>query len=190
MSMDPLVADLLLAEIRSARIQNRRRTGALSEPLIAVGLLGLAAAGWVLVFGRDHLAVFYAPSLLLISWIAGRRHRRAGVERGVVTPVLPWVLAAFGLLALSATVSRVGFATGHPLIEEVGPGLVFALGYLLLGVWGHNRPLVVAALLAALASLLSPLVATGDACVSAQLLTAGALLAGAGAANRSQRRTT
>ncbi len=176
MPIDPLVADLTLAEVRAAQRRNRVRSGSLRFPMLAVGVLNLLAAPWALVMGRDHLGIFFVVGLPIVAWRTGIHHRRRADIEGVKARVAPWVLSAFGLLALSAVTSHLGFTSHTYLLTEIGPTLVFAFGYLLLGWWGHNRPLVLATLGMIAFSVATPVIAAGDAGLALQLVVDAALL--------------
>jgi hypothetical protein len=180
MDADPWVADLALAEVHAVRRRNRARLGLLRFPLLGLAALQLSSAAWTLAFGRDHLAMFYGPGLLLVAGLSGWNARRSARGRGVQVKVYPWMLTALILLVLSASVSRWGFANGLTLVEEIGPGLVFAIGILGFGIWVRNSTLTVASSAMITISLLSPVIATGDAAVALQLVAfAGFLTASA-----------
>lgn len=174
--MDPLVADLTLAEVRALQRRNRRRAAAVRLPLGLSGVITLVAAGWALEFGRHHMVVFYGPALVTIGVAAGWRYRRISALDGVQASLAPWALTALALLAGSALVSRLGVATGTSSVELAGPSLVFAVGYLLLGRWGHNAALVAATAIMAADSVMAPLFLRGDPCVAWQCGVNGALL--------------
>ena len=179
---DPWIVDLTLAEVEAARRRSRTRMGSLRFPLLGLAALQLCSAGWALAVGRDHLAIFYAPGLLLVAALSGFNARRVARSRGAQMKVYPWIVTAGVLLVLSATVSRWGFTHGIALVDEIGPPLVFAIGFLLFGFWGRNRSLTLAGSAMIAISLVSPLVVAGDGCVALQqvayatCLTTSALL--------------
>jgi hypothetical protein len=187
MAADPWVADLALAEVEAVRRRNRARVGMLPFPLLGLAALQLCSAAWTLRFGRDHLAMFYAPGLLLVAGLSGLNARRTAHSRGVQVKVYPWMLTALILLALSASVSRWGFAQGLTLVEEIGPGLVFAIGILGFGKWVHNSTLTLAGSAMITTSLLSPAIVTGDAAVALQLVAFAGFLTASAVTNRSGR---
>jgi hypothetical protein len=165
---DPWIVDLTLAEVDATRSRNRARLGSLRFPLLGLAALQLCSAGWVLAVGRDHLAIFYTPGLLLVAALSGLNARRVARARGAQLAVYPWIVTAAVLLVLSATVSRWGFTHDLTLVEEIGPPLVFAIGILLFGIWGRNHSLTLAGLAMIAISLVSPLLVTGDPCVALQ----------------------
>jgi hypothetical protein len=170
MAADPWVADLALAEVQAVRRRNRARLGLLRFPLLGLAALQLCSAAWTLAFGRDHLAMFYAPGLLLVAGLSGVNARRSAHSRGVQAKVYPWMVTALILLVFSASVSRWGFAQGLTLVEEIGPGLVFAIGILGFGIWVRNATLTLASSAMITTSLLSPVIVAGDAAVALQLV--------------------
>jgi hypothetical protein len=174
--MDPLVADLTLAEIRATQRRNRRRTAAVRFPLAMTGVCILMTAGCALVLGRDHLALFFGPTILLTAVAAGWHYRSSSARDGVQTRITPWALTAIVLLALCATTSRVGASYHLDWVNLAGPSLVFAAGYLMLAAWGSNRPLLVASALMIVDSVLAPLVVHGDGGVAWQCALNGMLL--------------
>jgi hypothetical protein len=177
MDIDPVMdSRLLLVELEARVEDNRRRAGVLRFPLIAIGVANLLAAIWCLLAGRDHLLVFYAPALAVVV-LASRHHFRRMAERhGLLLPLRTWVLAACGLAIASAAVSRLGAALGAQLLEEVGPSLVWVLGYYLLGRWGRNRALMAATIVMLPSAAVLAAVTSGDALVAAQLAVNGALV--------------
>lgn len=185
MEADPWVADLALAEVQALRRRNRARVGLLRFPLLGLAALQLCSAAWALAVGRDHLAMFYAPGLLLVAGLSGRNARRSAQSRGVQVKVYPWMVTALILLMLSACVSRWGFAHGLTLVEEIGPGLVFAIGILGFGIWVRNSTLTLASSAMIATSLLSPVIVTGDAAVALQLVAFAVFLTASAATNRS-----
>src|SRR5690606_21378874 len=134
----PWTADLALAEVQAALRRNRKRIGQLRFPLLALAALQCCTAAWAVGAGRDHIAMFYAPGLLLVAGLCAVNARRSARSRGVQVKLYPWMMTALVLLVLSASVSRWGFAQGLPLVEELGPGLVFAAGILGFGIWARN----------------------------------------------------
>jgi hypothetical protein len=97
---------------------------------------------------------------------------------------LRWALArnrqrAGGLALASASVSRIGATVGPRVLEEVGPSLVWVLGYHLLGRWGGNQRLVVATAAMVPAFGLAAALLSGDALVACELAVTGVLLAAA-----------
>lgn len=177
MSTDPWEADLTLAEIRAARLRNRRRIGTSVAPLLALAALLACSAGWALVFGRHRIAMFYAPGLVVVAAFCGLRTRRDAATRGVQVKVWPWIVTAVVLLVLSASVSRWATANHHRTIEEIGPALVFALGVVGFGFWTRTSPVVAAGASMIAISALSPLIASGDACVAVQFSAYAVVLA-------------
>jgi hypothetical protein len=176
MDVDPEMDRLLLAELQSRIEFNRRRAGALRFPLLAIAVVNVLAAGWCMLVGRHHLFVFYAPALGVVI-LASRHHfRRLAESEGVLLPIRVWVLAACGLAIASAAVSRVGVALDVRTLEEVGPCLVWVVGYHLLGRWGRNRALVVATIAMVPATAVVAAFASGDALVAGQLAVNGLLL--------------
>jgi hypothetical protein len=184
MQTDPLVAELTLAGVRAVQRRNRRRAAAVRFPLSLIGVFTLIAAAWALAFGRDRIAIFYGPAIVLTAVAAGWRYRRISAREGVQASVLPWALTAVALLSASALVSQLGFAAGADRVEEAGPSLVFAAGYLLLGAWGRNRALTLASAAMIADSLLAPLFLHGDRCVAWQIGVDGVLLLAAAALTR------
>jgi hypothetical protein len=177
MSRDPWLADLTLAEIEAAQRRSRRRTGRLTVPLLALAALQSCSAVWALTIGRDRLATFYAPGRLVVAALSGWSARRDARTHGVQVRVWPWVATAVVLLVLSASVSRWGSAHHHTIVEEVGPGTVFALGIILFGAWTGAARVVVAGVAMVMVSTAAPFVASGDACVALQLAAYAAVLA-------------
>jgi hypothetical protein len=182
--MDPLVAELTLAEVRAVQRRNRHRTGALRFPIAAIGVVTLLAAVWALAFGRDHVALFYAPAVAVTATAAAARYQKVARREGRHLSVAPWLATAAAVLALSAAVSQLGRATGVRWAELAGPTTVFAAGYLLLARWGSNKALGIAAILIIADSLIAPAFLDGDVCVAWQLAVSGALLVAAAAATR------
>jgi hypothetical protein len=182
--MDPLIAELTLAEIHAVQVDNRRRTAALRFPVAAIGVSTFLAALVALLWGREHVAVFYAPALVVTAAAAALRYRRIAGRAGLQVSVAPWVMTAIALLALSATVARIGHAAGDRYLELAGPSLVFAAGYLFLARWGGNRTLALAAVAMMIDSTLAPAVVNGDACVAWQLAFNAVLLLAAAALTR------
>jgi hypothetical protein len=174
--MDPLVAELTLAEIGAAQRRNRRRAAAVRFPLAMSGICIVLSAGCALVLGRDHLAVFFGPTIVLTALAAGRHYRRSSIDDGVQTRIAPWALTALALLALCATTSRLGAEHHLDWVNVAGPSLVFAAGWLLLATWGGNRPLIFASAIMIADSLIAPLIVQGDAGVAWQCGVDGALL--------------
>jgi hypothetical protein len=174
--MDPLVAELTLAEIGATRRRNRRRAAAVRFPLAMTGVCILLTAGCAVVLGRDHIAVFFGPTIMLTALASGRHYRRSSVRDGVQTRIAPWALTALALLALCATTSRLGAANHLDWVNVAGPSLVFAAGYLMLATWGNNRPLILASAIMIGDSLIAPLIVHGDAGVAWQCSVNGALL--------------
>jgi hypothetical protein len=170
MKSDPWMADLALAEVEAVRRRNRARVGNLRFPLLALAVLQLCSAAWTLAAGRDHVAMFYAPGLLLVAGLCGLNARRSARSRGVQVKVYPWMATALILLVISASVSRWGFAHGLTLVEQVGPGLAFAVGMLGFGIWARNSRLILAGAAMSATCLLSTLIVTGDAAVALQML--------------------
>jgi hypothetical protein len=179
MSTDRWVADLTLAEVNAARLRGRRRIGRLRFPLLALAALLLCTAGWALAVGRHHLAVFFAPGLVVVAAGSGWHARRDAHERGVQIKVWPWIAMAAGLLILSAGVSRWATVHHHPNVEEIGPSVVFALGIVVFGLWARTPTVVSAGVAMVIVSLASPLLAAGDACVAIQLAAFAVLLTAA-----------
>jgi hypothetical protein len=185
MDGDPMMDRLLLTELQWRAECNRRRMGALRFPLLAIAVANLVLAAWCLLVGRHHLLVFYAPALGGVV-LASRHHYRRRAEReGVLLPIKVWVLVAFGLAAASAMLSRLGVTLRLRALEEVGPSLVWVLGYHLLGRWGHNRALVVATIAMIPVAIVIAALASGDALVAGQL-TANGVLVGAAALTTSE----
>jgi hypothetical protein len=185
MDADPWVADLALAEVASVRRRNRARVGMLRFPLLALAVLLSCTAAWTLAVGRDSVAMFYAPGLLVVAGLSGLNARRTARARGVQVKVYPWMVTALILLVLSASVSRWGFAHGLTLVEEIGPGLVFATGILAFGIWVRNTTLTLAGSAMIATSLLSVVITTGDAAVALQMLGFAVLLTASAAVHRS-----
>jgi hypothetical protein len=173
---DPLIAEMTLIELGVLRERNRRRAGSLRFTSYALGVLHVTTAGWVLVAGRDHVVMVYAPALLTIALLTGRRYKRVSRAQGVQAPLLPWFAAAWTALVVAAVVSRTGAGLGSPPLEEVGPTVVFAFAYHLLGWWGHNVGLVVATALMVPISLIAALFTSGDLLVAVQFAADGLLL--------------
>jgi hypothetical protein len=184
MDADPWAADLAFAEVQAVRRRNRTRVGMLRFPLLALAALQWCTAAWTLGVGRDHVAMFYAPGLLLVAGLSGMNARRSAHSRGVQVKVYPWMITALTLLVLSASVSRWGFAHGLTLVEEIGPGLVFAIGILGFGTWVRNSTLTLAGSAMITTSLLSPMIVTGDAAVVLQLVAFGIFLTATAMTNR------
>jgi hypothetical protein len=179
MDVDPVMDRLLLVELQARVEDNRRRAGVLRFPLLAIGVANVLAAGWCLLAGRDHLLAFYAPVLAVVV-LASRHHFRRMAERhGLLLPIRTWVLAACGLAVASAAVSRLGAALGATMLEEVGPSLVWVLGYHLLGRWGRNRALMAATIVMLPSTAVLATLASGDALVAAQLSLNGVLVCAA-----------
>jgi hypothetical protein len=174
--MDPLVAELTLTEIRATQRRNRRRAAAVRFPLAMTGICSLLTAGGAVVLGRDHIAVFFGPTILLTAIAAGWHYRRSSTRDGVQTRIAPWALTALALLALCATTSRLGAENHLDWVNVAGPSLVFAAGYLMLATWGHNRPLILASAIMIGDSLIAPLTVHGDAGVAWQCGINGTLL--------------
>ena len=126
--------------------------------------------------GRRHLFVFYAPALLVVILASHHHELRLADDTGVLLPLRDWILAACALAFASASVSRAGVALERPLLEAVGPNLVWVLGYHLLGRWGRNRALVRATIAMVPAAAAAALILTGDALVASQLTINGLLL--------------
>jgi hypothetical protein len=177
--VDPLVADLTLAEVRALQRRYRRRAAAVRFPLSLSGVITLVAAGWALEFSRYQMVAFYGPALVAVVVVAGWRYRRISALDGVQVSLAPWALAALALLTGSALISRLGVATETTWVELAGPSLVFAVGYSLLGVWGRNVALVAATAILATDSLIAPLFLRGDPCVAWQCGVFGGLLVAA-----------
>ncbi len=174
--VDPVMDRLLLVELQARVEGNRRRAGALRFPLVAIGVANVLAAGWCLLAGRDHLLGFYAP-LLAVVVLASRHHfRRLAQRHGMLLPIRAWVLAACGLAVASTAVSRLGAALGATMLEEVGPSLVWVLGYHVLGWWGRNRALVAATIVMLPSTAVLATLASGDGLVAAQLAVNGLLV--------------
>jgi hypothetical protein len=179
MDVDPVMDRLLFVELQARVEDNRRRAGVLRFPLLAIGVANVLAAGWCLLAGRDHLLAFYAPVLAVVV-LASRHHFRRMAERhGLLLPIRTWVLAACGLAVASAAVSRLGAAVGATMLEEVGPSLVWVLGYHLLGRWGRNRALMAATIVMLPCTAVLATLAAGDALVAAQLAVNGVLVCAA-----------
>jgi hypothetical protein len=176
---DRWAADLTLAEVNAARLHGRRRIGQLTFPLLALAALLLCSAGWALAVGRHHLAIFYAPGLLVVAAWSGWHARRDARRNGVQVKVWPWIAMAVVLLILSATVSRWSTLNHHTTVEEIGPSVVFALGIVVFGLWGRTPTVVSAGMAMVIVSLASPLLAAGDACVAIQLVAYALLLTAA-----------
>ncbi len=185
MEADPWVADLTLAEVRAVRRRNRARVGTLRFPLLALAVLQLCSAAWTLAVGRDHVAILYAPGLLLVAGLSGLNARRSARAQGVQVKVYPWMVTALILLVLSASVSRWGFAHGLTLVEQVGPGLVFAIGMLGFGIWVRNSTLTLASAAMMTTSVLSPVIATGDAAIALQMVAFAVFLTASAVMNHS-----
>jgi hypothetical protein len=172
-----------LTELQSRIDINRRRAGALTFPLVALGFVNLAAAVWCMIAGRRHILVFYAPVLLMVIVASHHHERRMADHTGVQLPLRDWALAACTLAVASASVSRAGVALERPLLETAGPNLVWVLGYHLLGRWGRNRALVRATVAMVPAAAAATLILSGDALVAGQLTIDGLLLLAAALAN-------
>ena len=179
MDVDPVRDRLLLVELQARILDNRRRAGVLRFPLIAIGVANVLAAGWCLLAGRDHLLAFYAPVLAVVILATRRHFRRLAERHGLLLPIRTWVLAACGLAVTSAAVSRLGAAVGATTLEEVGPSLVWVLGYHLLGRWGRNRALMAATIVMLPSTAVLATLASGDALVAAQLAVNGVLVCAA-----------
>ena len=179
MDTDPWVADLTLAEVNAARLRGRRRIGRLRFPLLALAALLLCSAGWALAVGRHHLAIFYAPGLLVVAAWSGWYARRDASRNGVQVKVSPWIATAVVLLILSACVSRWSTLNHRTTVEEIGPSVLFALGMVAFGLWGRTTALVSVGVAMVIVSLTSPLFAAGDACVAIQLVAYAGLLTAA-----------
>jgi positive regulator of sigma E activity len=174
--MDPLIPELTLIELRVLRDRNRRRAGALRFSLYALGLLHLVMTGWVLVAGRDNVAIFYAPAFLLIAVATGRRYRRDAQQSGIQVSLLPWLASGLTYLVLAMIASRLGFVLDWPILTEIGPTLLLALTYHLLGWWGRNRNLIIATAAMFAVSALAAVLARGDTSVAIQTCADGILL--------------
>jgi hypothetical protein len=183
--MDPLVAELTITEIRATQRRNRRRAAAVRFPLAMTGICILLAAGCAVVLGRDHVGLFFGPTILLTAIAAGWHYRRSSARDGVQTRITPWALTALALLALSATTSRLGAESQLDWVNVAGPSLVFAAGYLMLATWGGNRPLLVASAIMIGDSLIAPLIVHGDGGVAWQCGVDGALFIVAAICTRS-----
>jgi len=179
MDVDPVMDRLLLVELQARVEDNRRRAGVLRFPLLAIGVANVLAAGWCLLAGRDHLLAFYAPVLAVVVLSSRHHFRRMAERHGLLLPIRTWVLAACGLAVVSAAVSRLGAALGATMLEEVGPSLVWVLGYHLLGRWGRNRALMAATIVMLPSTAVLATLASGDALVAAQLAVNGALVCAA-----------
>jgi hypothetical protein len=176
---DRCVADLTLAEVNAARLRGRRRIGRLRFPLLALAALYLCSAGWALAVGRHHLAIFYAPGLLVVAAWSGWHARRDARRNGVQVKVSPWIATAAVLLILSASVSRWATVHHHTTVEEIGPSVVSALGIVVFGLWGRTPTVVSAGVAMVVISLASPRFAAGDTCVAIQLAAFAVVLSAA-----------
>jgi len=188
--MDPLVADLTLAEIRATQRRNRRRAAAVRFPLAMTGVCIVLTAGCALLLGRDHLAAFFGPTILLTALAAGWHYRRSSARDGVQTRITPWALTALALLAASAATSRLSAAAHLAWLNLAGPSLVFAAGYLMLASWGGNRPLILASAAMVADSLIAPLLIHGDGGVAWQCALDGVLLIVAAVATRAHQESS
>ena len=65
------------------------------------------------------------------------------------------------------------------MLGEVGPSLVWVLGYHLLGRWGRNRALMAATIVMLPSTAVLATLASGDALVAAQLAVNGVLVCAA-----------
>jgi hypothetical protein len=187
--MDPFVAELTLTEIRATQRRNRRRAAAVRFPLAMTGMCMVSTAGCALVLGRDHIGLFFGPTILLTAAAAGWHYRRSSARDGVQTSVGPWTLTALAVLALAATTSRLGAAYHLDWVNVAGPSLVVAAGYLVLATWGGNRSLIVASMIMIGDSLTAPLIVHGDAGVAWQCGVDGTLLIIAAIDTRNQEPT-
>jgi hypothetical protein len=145
-------------------------------PLTAVGTGNLAAAGWCLLSGRRHLLVFYGPVLAVAIVASWAQARRDATRTGVQLPVRTWALAAVGLAVAAASVSRTARTLGWHGLEDVGPSLVWIVGYHLLGRWGRNRFLQASTAVLFAASIGLAAAWSGDRLVATILAVSGLLL--------------
>jgi hypothetical protein len=174
---DHVMDRLLLAEVEQTLTANRRRSGALRFPLAAIAVANAGLAVWCLAAGRHRLLIVYLPTLGVLG-LAGRAHARRVAERsGVRVSLLRWVLTAVGLALASAAVSRLGVASEHAVLEEVGPTFVWVAGYHLLGWWGRNRLLIGGSLALAAIDCGLAMITSGDVRVAVMLAASAVVLA-------------
>ncbi len=124
--MDSQTARTTLDEVDRLRSDARHRLDHAWFPLILFGLLTLASAGVVALFGESALGLFWLVAGVGGGIACGWHAQRTEERRGLSRPGLPYVLLA-GVLLVSALLLG-AFGTGA--VQVAGPPLVVAVAYL------------------------------------------------------------
>ena len=175
--MDPLSAELALAEAAAARRQVRSASrAAMAVPLRLLAAAWIVLAPTVLVVGRNHLAPFVGLSLLAVTAVAWRRYERIAGTTGIRARLWPWIAVAFAALAGGAAASRGGTQYGLPWLNEGGPFVVNALALACLSWLLRSRALAAGTAVMAAISLAVTATMNGDPAVATQLAAYAAVL--------------
>lgn len=183
--MDPLAAELALAETVAAR----RRTERLARAAMAVPLRVLVVA-WVvlcplaLLVGRDHLGPWVGIALLVVTYIAWRRYKRVERAQGIGARLWPWLTVALVAGLGGAACSHAGTVNDLPWLNVAGPFVLNALALAALAWLVRSRALALVTGVMVVVSLVAGGSLHGDLAVAIQfaayamlLLTASTMMA-------------
>ena len=173
---DPLVAELAYRETVAARERVRGVRRAITLPLRLLAVADLVGAAVVLVIGRFHLGLYFAPAYLAVLAGSGWWYRRYANKNGLLLPVRPWVLITVMTIAAGASMSRLGVMIDRSWISDFGPCLAFAVGTAVTAGWLRSRRLAIAAGAMVASTALTAVVARGDVAIALQLAAIGILL--------------
>lgn len=174
--MDPLAADLALAEAAAARQRTRTMLRVIRLPIRLAGVVDLVGALVVLLIGRDHALLYFGPAFVALLVISSRHYRAEGRRSGMQLPILPWALILLPMVVVASVLSRLGFALDMPSLTLIGPFLANAAATAVVAAWLRSRRLAVTAIAMPVVSVCVVALLDGDVAGAACLTAYGVLL--------------